>query len=132
MRNLTDKAKKKDRGRVKRAAQAIYLAPTRREALRAAGRFRRRFEHSYPDIVRCLQTDIEELLTFFLFDDPEWRKATRTTNAIERRFVEVRRRTRPMGVFSDRTSIDRILYAIFTRENHQQGVPTLFPLTQSS
>ncbi len=35
----------------------------------------------------------------------------RTTNAIERRFREVRRRTRPMGVFQDRTSMDRILFA---------------------
>ena len=55
----------------------------------------------------------------------------RTTNAIERRFREVRRRTRPMGVFSDRTSMDRILFAVFTHENSTQGVPTLFSLTQN-
>ena len=36
-------------------------------------------------------------------------KLVRTTNAIERRFREVRRRTRPMGTFQDRTSMDRIL-----------------------
>ena len=46
----------------------------------------------------------------------------RTTNAIERRFREVRRRTRPMGVFQDRTSMDRILLAVFTQENANQGV----------
>ena len=45
------------------------------------------------------------------------RKAVRTTNAIERRFREVRRITRPMGVFQDRTSMDRILFAVFTYEN---------------
>ena len=55
----------------------------------------------------------------------------RTTNAIGRRFREVRRRTRPMGVFSDRTSMDRILFAVFTHENSTQGVPTLFSLTQN-
>jgi transposase-like protein len=43
------------------------------------------------------------------------------TNAIERRFREVRRRTRPMGVFSDRTSMDRI----FNHENQNQSVSTL-------
>ena len=32
------------------------------------------------------------------------RKQVRTTNAIERRFREVRRRTRPIGTFQDRTS----------------------------
>ena len=41
--------------------------------------------------------------------------------AIERRFREVRRRTRPMGVFQDRTSMDRILFAIFTHENATPG-----------
>ncbi|MBI5886285.1 MAG: transposase, partial [Deltaproteobacteria bacterium] len=55
-----------------------------------------------------------------------------TTNAIERRFREVRRRTRPMGVFSDKTSIERILFAVFTYENKKQGTATLFSLTQNS
>ena len=53
------------------------------------------------------------------------------TNAIERRFREVRRRTRPMGTFQDKTSMDRILFAVFTHENQNQGVPTLFSLTQT-
>ncbi|MGA8709311.1 MAG: transposase [Steroidobacteraceae bacterium] len=59
------------------------------------------------------------------------RKKVRTTNAIERRFREVRRRTRPMGVFSDRTSMDRILFAVFNHENRNQGVSTPLLLTQT-
>ena len=59
------------------------------------------------------------------------RKPVRTTNAIERRFREVRRRTRPMGVFSDRTSMDRILFAVFNHENQNQGVSTPLLLTQA-
>lgn len=35
-----------------------------------------------------------------------------------------------MGVFSDRTSMDRILFAVFTNENQNQRIPTLFLLTQ--
>ena len=62
---------------------------------------------------------------------PEQRMVVRTTNAIERRFREVRRRARPMGVFQDRTSMDRILFAVFSHENRSQGVPILFPLTQT-
>ena len=38
-----------------------------------------------------------------------------------------------MGVFSDRTSMERILFAVFTHENRNQEVSTLFPvLTQNS
>ena len=54
------------------------------------------------------------------------------TNAIERRFREVRRRTRPMGTFQDKTSMDRILFAVFTHENLNQGIATPFPLTHNS
>jgi len=58
---------------------------------------------------------------------------TRTTNAIERRFVEVRRRTRFMGVLSDRTSLERILPAVLVRENwKQRSAASLQALTQHS
>src|SRR5215470_16330741 len=43
-----------------------------------------------------------------------WRKL-RTTNVIERCFVEVRRRTRPMVCFVNVESVDRIIYSIFQR-----------------
>ena len=79
-----------------------------------------------------LAGDLDELLACFRYKDPKERKAVRTTNAMERRFREVRRRTRPMGVFADRTSIERILFAVFTHENQSQGVSTPFPLTQNS
>ncbi len=65
-------------------------------------------EGEVPKAVTCLKDDLEDLLTCFQFDDHDFRKAIRTTNAIERRFREVRRRTRPMGVFSNRTSVERI------------------------
>ena len=45
-----------------------------------------------------------------------WRKL-RTTNVIERCFVEVRRRTPPMVVFTNVASVNRIIYAIFSRFN---------------
>jgi hypothetical protein len=50
------------------------------------------------------------------------------SRAIERRFVEVRRRTRPMGTFSDRTSMERILFSVFTYENLKQRIATPFLL----
>ena len=49
-----------------------------------------------------------------------------------RRFREVRRRTRPMGTFRGKTSMDRILFVIFVHENKRQGIATLFPLTHKS
>lgn len=132
VRNITDKVRQVDQEAVKRGLRAIYQASNLTQARRAAGRFARAWEKPYPKAVACLRADLDQLLTFFRFRDPDWRKAVRTTNAIERRFREVRRRTRPMGVFSDRTSIERILFAVFTHENRSQNVPPLFLVTQKS
>ena len=43
-----------------------------------------------------------------------------------------RRRTRPMGTFQDRTSMDRILFAVFIHKNKAQGVSTPLSLTHNS
>jgi hypothetical protein len=37
-----------------------------------------------------------------------------------------------MGTFQDITSMDRILFAVFTHENKSQGVSTLFLMTQNT
>lgn len=132
MRNILDKFRKADRVAAKKGLHAIYRAEDLPAARHAARRWADRWQSLSPKAVACLRNDLDELLTFFHFKDPQWRVATRTTNAIERRFVEVRRRTRPMGVFSDKTSMDRILYAVFTNENRNQGLWTPVLLTHNS
>jgi len=42
-----------------------------------------------------------------------------TTNALERAFVEVRRRTRPRSAFTNDANCERIIYALVTRLNVQ-------------
>ncbi len=132
IRNITEKVKARDREAVKRGLQKIYCAAHLFQARQRAGQWKKEWEHTYPAAVRCLLTDIDDLLTCFQFKDPAFRKSIRTTNLIERRFREVRRRTRPMGAFSDRTSMDRILYAVFMHENKAEEVYPVFLLTQNS
>ena len=93
--NVTDKVRKRDQKAVKKDLRKIYTAGTRADARSAARRFSERWESAYPSAVKCLRNDLDELLAFYRFTDPKWRKRTRTTNAIERRFREVRRRRRP-------------------------------------
>ena len=132
IRNVLNKVKRADQPLVKASLHAVMNAPTLPKARSQARRFAQRWEPSYAAAVQCLRNDLDDLLTCFRYPTLEKRKAVRTTNAIERRFREVRRRTRPMGVFQDRTSMDRILFAVFAHENRSQGLPTLFPLTQTS
>ena len=125
-RNVLKYIRKADWELVKADVHKISYATSLREAQQALGVFCARWKQHYPKAVTCLMADEEHLLSFFQINDASWWSQIRTTNAIERRFVEVRRRTRPMGVFSDRTSMERIMYAVFTYENLRQGTATPF------
>ncbi len=132
IRNVLDKVRKADQPKVKRALHKIMNAANAPAARAAARKLANRFADKYPAAVACLRNDLDELLTCFRYKSEDQRRKVRTTNAIERRFREVRRRTRPMGTFQDRTSMDRILFAVFTHENKSQGVSTPFLLTQNN
>jgi transposase-like protein len=131
-RNVLNHVCRVDQAAVKRDLHRISHARNRRRAQQALARFAATWEKRYPAAVNCAVADSEELLAFYAIKDHERWSQVRTTNLIERRFVEVRRRTRPMGVFADRTSIERILFAVFTYENHKQGVNAPLLVTQNS
>jgi putative transposase len=127
MRNLRDGVRRRDQAAIKRDAQRIYLARNARQARRAFPRFRFHWRALYPGLVKRLERDLPDLLTFFDFP-----RKLRTTNAIERCFVEVRRRTRPMVLFTNVESVERIIYAIFQRFNQQWQNHTLRLFTQAA
>jgi len=93
--------------------------------------FRRRWQRHYGPMVRRLERDLPELLSFYSFPRHLWKKL-RTTNIIERCFVEVRRRTRPMVCFVNVASVDRIIYSIFQRFNLEWKNRTLRLFTQAA
>ena len=131
MRNILEKVRCRDKQQVKAQAQKMYLAGNAAGARRAFERFRFQWRSRYPAMVRQLERDLPELLPFFALPRHLWRKL-RTTNVIERCFVEVRRRTRPMVVFTNVESVDRIIYAIFSRFNEDWKNHTLKLFTQAA
>ena len=131
MRNILEKVKRRDEQQIKSEAQKIYLAENLASAKRAFERFRFHWRSRYPAMIRQLERDLPDLLHFFAFPRHLWRKL-RTTNVIERCFVEVRRRTRPMVVFTNVASVERIIYAIFSRFNEDWKNHTLELFTQAA
>ena len=131
MRNILEKVRKRDYDAVKIDAQAIYRAESVGKAQRAYQKFQSRWGETYPAIVRQLEKDLQDLRSFFHFPRHLWRKL-RTTNVIERCFVEVRRRTRPMVCFVNVQSVDRIVFSIFNRMNPQWKNRTLRLFTQAA
>ncbi|HXJ73596.1 MAG TPA: IS256 family transposase, partial [Candidatus Dormibacteraeota bacterium] len=97
-------------------ARAIYQADTRQQAIQEFRIWKTRWREKAPDAVRCLENDLEALLEFMECPH-QLRKKLRTTNAIERLFVEVRRRIRTMCAFTTRSSCERILFSVFDRMN---------------
>ena len=130
LRNLENKLKASQKACVEEA-KLIYQAHTRTEALQRFRSWRRRWQLSAPKAVACLEVDLEELLAFFSCPKAHW-KRLRTTNVIERLFVEVRRRIRTMCAFTTRDSCERILYAVFDRMNKHWTCHPLPAFTQNS
>jgi transposase-like protein len=133
-RNILNCIRKADQEAAKKDLAAISNAKGLKEAQAALKRFAHKWGILYPKALASLKECEEELLAFFRIQDPSLWKKIRTTNLIERRFRELRRRTRPMGVFSDKTSMERILYAVFAHENfkNKSGGPFLLSLTHNS
>ena len=131
LRNVLSAVRRRDHAAVKADAQAIYQAASRREAEAWARQFARRWHGTYPKVVASLLRDLPELLAFFSCPRRLWRKL-RTTNVIERCFVEVRRRTRPMVCLVNVQSVERIIYSIFNRLNLEWRQHTLRQFTQAA
>lgn len=116
LRNVASLLKRSQQEECLAGARAIYKAETRREATGAYWQWTRRWRGEAPKAVACLERDVDSLLSF-LACPAEHRRMVRTTNAIERCFREVRRRTRPMSCFNNNASCERIIYAVFSHLN---------------
>jgi putative transposase len=79
-------------GKAKGDLQAIWMAATREDAVRARERFLSRYRAKYPKATEKLEKDRQALLAFFAFPAEHWMHL-RTTNPIESTFATVRHRT---------------------------------------
>lgn len=98
--NVLNKVLKEDRAKVKDSLRKIFYASTYDHAKEAIEMFKRDWGKKYPSALECLQEDIELCLTYYKYPYQHW-KRIRTTNAVERSFLEVRRRVRGIGRFKD-------------------------------
>lgn len=116
LRNIAAKVKKRNEKECLRGLKLIYLSKNRKEAIARYKEWESRWKAEEPKAVACMRVDLEDMLS--VFDLPEEdRVMMRTTNGIERVFREVRRRTRTISCFTNRRSIDRMIYALLTRQN---------------
>jgi putative transposase len=125
VRNVLATCKRRNKAAVARSLRAIWAATTRREALAAAAAFEAEWWVEEERACRTLKRDLHECLSYLDFPAEDHKKI-RTTNALERAFREVRRRTRPMGVYVNAASADRIMFGVTEEMNERwRGAPQL-------
>lgn len=129
LRNVASYLPKRYQEECNNEASQIYQAKSKQQALALFKAWRQRWIRLCPKAVKCLERDIDNLLNFFDCLKNHWKKI-RTTNAIERSFKEVRRRTNVFSCFSNIASCDRIIYAIFTHLNNNWKERPLKDFTQ--
>jgi len=114
MRNLLSKVPPELQEEVKQAAQAAYQAPSPAVARALREDFVGHFGQELPTAVRCFEEDFEACIAH-LYLPPGHRRAARTTNLLERLFVEERRRTRAVGTLFGERPVLKLMFGALIR-----------------
>jgi len=131
LRNMAAKLPRKQQETSLEEAKGIYQVETRREAVTRFREWAAHWRSLAPKAVACLEQDLDELLPFLECPQAHWRKV-RTTNAIERAFREVRRRTKPMSCFQNSASVNRIIYGVISHLNKTWEAKPLTEFTHNT
>jgi putative transposase len=112
LRNLTSKLPERHHAEVKaRYWQTLDDAGSAGEAKTGLLALAADYERSYPSAARVITDNVEQLVAHLRFPLVH-RKRTRSTNLLERTFVEVRRRTKVIGRFPGETSALSLIWAV--------------------
>lgn len=100
----------------------IWLEPDRESAIACAKRVVEKYENRFPKATECLESGLEDSLQFYAFPEIDHRKIA-SSNTLERLNVEIRRRSRVVGVFPSINSYIRLItsYLIEYEEDWQTG-----------
>jgi putative transposase len=107
MRNILAKVPHKEKGRFAAHLKQIWLEPDKKSAKRAAAALSDDYGKRFPDAVRCLEEGLEDSLSFYDFPEVD-KKRISSTNGQERLNMEIRRRSRVVGVFPSVESYVRL------------------------
>jgi len=112
VRNTLKAAEKRDRCELVEGLRQIYGAAYKKAAKSAFRHWKSRWSEKYPQLVANLEEDLGYLLSHYDCPELHW-KYLRTTNPIERAFLEIRRRRFGCGAFANRQSSERIVFGVF-------------------
>lgn len=114
--NIINKVPREAISEVKYYLNAIYYAPDKEAAYREAQAFRDKFANIYPSAVACFEEDLEACLSH-LECPAKHRRTITSTNALERSFLEEKRRSKVIPRFFDEKSGLKLAFASLMRSS---------------
>ena len=114
LRNIANKLPKNTSSEVMSKIRNVYYQTNQEVAIQCATAVVDEFANKYPTAIKCFQDDLESCLAHIDFPAGHHRYI-RTTNLIERAFVEQKRRTKVIPRFLDEKSCLKLVYASLIR-----------------
>lgn len=116
-RNILNKLPKSLHAKAKSDIHDIWMADTRKDAVKAFNLFITKYEAKYPKATKCLNKDRDCLLTFYDFPAEHWHHI-RTSNPIESLFATIKLRTaKTRGCLSRTTGLTMMYKLAMCAEN---------------
>lgn len=110
-RNVLTKAPQRLRSRLAKAVTEVFEAPSKAEAKKRMDALAAGLGKQVPEAMDCLRAGFEAATHFYAFPREHWHRI-RSTNGLERLHGEIKRRTRAVGAFPDRSSALRLITAV--------------------
>jgi transposase-like protein len=117
-RNVLDKVPDSARAEVKAMIQAAYYAPNQEVARMVAAEVLEAYQDEYPSAMKSFQDDWEACIAYLRCPTVH-HKRIRTTNLLERSFLEQRRRTKVIPRFFTEKSCLKLVYATLWRASER-------------
>ena len=117
LRNIAARAPRDRKDQLLAEAKAVYYAPTRAAAETLAEDFIRMHATRFPSVVKTFSDDLEACLTLLEFPLTH-RNFIRSTNLIERAFVEQKRRTKIIPAHINERGAIKLVFASLIRASY--------------
>ena len=120
MRNILAKVPHREKGRFAAHLKQVWLEPDKKSARRAATALIEDCGKRFPEAIRCLEEGLEDSLSFYDFPEVD-KKRISSTNGQERLNLEIRRRSRVVGVFPSVESYVRLTICYLVEYSEDWG-----------
>ena len=111
MRDILCRLPEKARPGLKKLIQKAFSAASYKKGLEQAQGIVAMYREQFPEAMKCLATDLEEVMTALRFPESH-RKRIRSTNLLERLFGEGRRRAKVIPRFMSEKSGLSLMFAV--------------------